>query len=146
MNWWFRFLMTYLTKRYVLPMYCNINQIQKWTNRIEIQMVSNKPIWAFWIFSCPYLHFSSTFKLQTSFQFTAKGHLNSEWIYESSFLPKYEPIMIRISALSVLCYTTIFGSYFGRNDEFINSFWNLLTFIFPCFPKKLTNMYQLSCL
>ena len=23
---------------------------------------------------------------------------------------------------------TIFGSYFGRNDSFINSFWNLLTF------------------
>ena len=23
---------------------------------------------------------------------------------------------------------TIFGSYFGRNDDFINSFWNLLTF------------------
>ena len=22
----------------------------------------------------------------------------------------------------------IFGSYFGRNDNFINSFWNLLTF------------------
>ena len=22
----------------------------------------------------------------------------------------------------------IFGSYFGRNDDFINSFWNLLTF------------------
>ena len=24
--------------------------------------------------------------------------------------------------------STIFGSYFGRNDDFINSFWNLLTF------------------
>ena len=23
---------------------------------------------------------------------------------------------------------TIFGSFFGRNDDFINSFWNLLTF------------------
>ena len=25
---------------------------------------------------------------------------------------------------------TIFGSYFGRKDDFINSFWNLLTFNF----------------
>ena len=25
---------------------------------------------------------------------------------------------------------TIFGSYFGRNHDFINSFWNCLTFIF----------------
>ena len=24
---------------------------------------------------------------------------------------------------------TLFGSYLGRNDGFINSFWNLLTFI-----------------
>ena len=24
---------------------------------------------------------------------------------------------------------TIFGSYFGRNDDFINFFWNLMTFI-----------------
>ena len=28
---------------------------------------------------------------------------------------------------------TIFGSYFGRNDDFINSFWNLLTFRKNCF-------------
>ena len=33
---------------------------------------------------------------------------------KSSFLPKYEP--------------KISGSYFGRNDDIINSFWNLLTF------------------
>ena len=25
---------------------------------------------------------------------------------------------------------TIFGSYFGRNDDFIYSFWNLLTFTY----------------
>ena len=36
---------------------------------------------------------------------------------KSSFLPKYEPNIVRISAT-----LTIFGSYFGRNDDFINSF------------------------
>ena len=46
---------------------------------------------------------------------------------KSSFLPKYEPKIVRISALySVAQYRaeilTIFGSYFGRNDDFINSF------------------------
>ena len=45
---------------------------------------------------------------------------------KSSFLPKYEPKIVRISAL--YCATlqgrnlTIFGSYFGRNDDFINPF------------------------
>ena len=52
---------------------------------------------------------------------------------KSSFLPKYEQKIVRISALlSVVQYRaeilTIFRSYFGRNDDFINSFWNLLTF------------------
>ena len=53
---------------------------------------------------------------------------------KSSFLPKYEPNIWRISALYCVPHyraeiLTIFGSYFGRNDDFINSFWNLLTFI-----------------
>ena len=55
---------------------------------------------------------------------------------KSSFLPEYEPNIVRISALCTVPYytkysaeiLTIFGLYFGRNDDFINSFWNLLTF------------------
>ena len=48
---------------------------------------------------------------------------------KSSFLPKYEPNIVRISALFYLAeILTIFGSYFGRNDDFINAFCNLLTF------------------
>ena len=43
---------------------------------------------------------------------------------KSSFLPKYEPKIVRISAR--YCYRaeilTIFGSYFERNKDFINSF------------------------
>ena len=51
---------------------------------------------------------------------------------KSSFLPKYERKIVRISArLSVAQYRveilTIFHSYFGRNNKFLNSFWNLLT-------------------
>ena len=55
---------------------------------------------------------------------------------KSSFLPKYEPNIVRISTL--YCATLQgrnpslqlldFGSYFGRNDDFNNSCWNLLTF------------------
>jgi hypothetical protein len=45
---------------------------------------------------------------------------------KSSFLPKYEPNIVKISALYLPHYRvqilTIFVSYFGRNDDFINSF------------------------
>ena len=45
---------------------------------------------------------------------------------KSSFLPKYEPKIIRISSLQ---YDTVQGSsYSGRNNDFINQFGNLLTF------------------
>ena len=53
----------------------------------------------------------------------------SEWIYEVIVSPK-----IRTKNCQDFCphYTaeilTIFRSYFGRNDDFINSFWNSLTF------------------
>ena len=54
-------------------------------------------------------------------------------LMKSSFLPKYEPNIVRISALCTVPHYraeihTIFGSYCGRNDNFINSFWHLLTF------------------
>ena len=41
-----------------------------------------------------------------------------------SFLPKYEPKIVRISAWAQYRAEifTMFGSYFGRNDNFINSF------------------------
>ena len=51
---------------------------------------------------------------------------------KTSFLPKYEPKFVRILPCSVTQYRaeilTIFCSYFGRNDDFKNSFWNLVTF------------------
>ena len=46
----------------------------------------------------------------------------------SSFLPKNEQ---KLSNCFVVCMAeilTIFCSYFRRNDDFENSFWNLLTF------------------
>ena len=43
---------------------------------------------------------------------------------KSSFFPKYEPKIVRISARSMAHYRaeilTIFDSYFGRNDDFID--------------------------
>ena len=54
------------------------------------------------------------------------GKFQNEFM-KSSFLPIYEPKIVRISALlSVAQFRaeilTIFRSYFGRNDDFINSF------------------------
>ena len=42
-------------------------------------------------------------------------------VMKSSFLPKYDQKIIRISAL---CSEGRNCSYFGRNDDFINSFLN----------------------
>ena len=45
---------------------------------------------------------------------------------KTSFLPKHEPNIVKISALYLPHYRveilTIFVSYCGRNDDFINSF------------------------
>ena len=82
---------------------------------------------------------------------------------KSSFLPQYERNILRISALASkkwlnqkFYYTNsafifwfdlslearaefqiIFRLYFGRNDDFINLFWDLLTFMYSSvlFPK-----------
>ena len=50
---------------------------------------------------------------------------------KSSFLPKYEPKILRMPCIVAQYRTeilTTLGSYFGRNNDFLNSFWNLLTF------------------
>ena len=48
---------------------------------------------------------------------------------KSSFLPKYKQKLSGFLPFVVKAEIwTIFGSYFGRNDDFINSFWNCLTF------------------
>ena len=48
---------------------------------------------------------------------------------KSSFLPKNERIIARISALNVRAeILAIFCSFFGRNNDLIHLFWDLLTF------------------
>ena len=48
---------------------------------------------------------------------------------KSSFLSKYEQKIVKISALTTQGRNPDnFWSYFGRNDDFINSTWNCLTF------------------
>ena len=65
---------------------------------------------------------------------------------KSSFLPKYEPNIVRISArycTTLLTWqkpNTIFGSYFWRNYDFINSFWHLLTFS-HLYTRHLSSVY-----
>ena len=67
---------------------------------------------------------SSTYNLML-----CKGQQISEWIYKASFLPKYRQ---KIAKISALCSegrkqgrnSDNFCSYVGRNDDFINSFWN----------------------
>ena len=67
--------------------------------------------------------------LNNSLPFELKVNKFQNEFMKSSFLPKYEQKIVRTSALTSqgrnpdnFCY------YFGRNDEFINSFWKLLTF------------------
>ena len=64
---------------------------------------------------------------------------------KSSFLPKYEQKIVKISALcSEALYRaeilTIFRSYFGRNNDFINLFWNLMTTIVRILLKKICEL------
>ena len=72
--------------------------------------------------------------MKCKIQFILKFSKFQDEFMKSSFLPKYEPNIVRIYALycATLHYReeflTIFGSYFGRNDDVINPFWNLMTF------------------
>ena len=51
---------------------------------------------------------------------------------KSSVLPKYVQKIVEISALTTQGRNPDnFSSYFGRNDDFTNLFWNLLTFRLP---------------
>ena len=61
---------------------------------------------------------------------------------KSSFLQRYEWKIVRISALCSEAHyraeiRTIFRSYFGRNDDSMNSFWNLLTFRIVRFIRQM---------
>ena len=48
---------------------------------------------------------------------------------KSSFLQKYKQKIVKVSALSTQgTNPDNFSFDFGRNDDFINSFWNCLTF------------------
>ena len=76
-----------------------------------------------------YKYLYEYYRLQ-SYRYLKVSKFQNEFM-KSSFLPKYEPNFVRMSALYTYCATLQgrnFGSYFGRNDDFIDSFWNLLTF------------------
>ena len=68
----------------------------------------------------------------------------------SLFLPKYEQKLSRFLPWVLKAeILTIFGSYFGRNDDFLNSFWNSLTFnkdVLLCIKfLSLWGYYYLRC-
>ena len=66
---------------------------------------------------------------------STKGQKISEWIYEVIVSPKiwtkncknFCPVVLHTAQYRAEILT-IFGSYFGGNNDFIYSFWNLLTF------------------
>ena len=61
---------------------------------------------------------------------------------KSSFLLKNEGNIVRISALNVRAkILAIFCSFFGRNDDFINLFWDLLTFTQGRNPDKICSYF-----
>ena len=91
---------------------------------------------------------SQVFNVFSSTQCFSKGHLNSEWIYEVIVSPKMATKTFpdfcptkqtRIVALFLVSVGSFFGydpclfgraeiwksfgCHFGRNDDFINSFW-----------------------
>ena len=71
--------------------------------------------------------------------------VNFRRIYEVIVYPKIKDFCsaARYSA-EIL---TILGSYFGRNDDFINSFWNLLTFRYlPFYTACLNSSISSICL
>ena len=81
--------------------------------------------------SCPHLKLLLPFKIITPFGTLAvKVSKFQHELLKSSFLPKYEPKSKSCKdgflPCSVAQYKveilTIFGSYFGRNDDFMNSF------------------------
>ena len=96
----------------------------------SLSLVKKWPIWAeFYAFrlGSPYLLWSLFLDRSLNVSKFQNEFMNS------SFLPKYERNIVRISALYTVPHyraeiLTIFRSYFGRNDDFIISFWNLLTF------------------
>ena len=73
--------------------------------------------------------FQLSIDTHSNLRICGKGQLISEWIYEvisqntKETLSRFLPCVVRAEILTIFC------SYFGRNDDFINLFWDLLTFI-----------------
>ena len=69
-------------------------------------------------------------KISTIDLTVTKGQQISQWIFKVIVSPKiwtkklsgFLPCVVRAEVLTIFC------SYFGRNDDFMNSFGNLLTF------------------
>ena len=68
-----------------------------------------------------------------------KGRLNSEWIYEVIVSTKIPIEKLPKSLRSLLEgraeILVIFSWHFGRNDDFINSFWIKLPLVGPFYPQ-----------
>ena len=67
--------------------------------------------------------------LNREIQIRVKVSKSQNKFMKSSFFPKNKQNIARISALNDRAeILAIFRSFFGRNDDFINLFWDLLTF------------------
>ena len=96
---------------------------------LKLEIRSKKKIWGclseyFWKFSTMVFWFQNCSDHLWEKYVLKVSKFQNEFL-KSSFLPKYEPKIVKHYRAEIL---TIFGSYFGRNDDFINWFWNLLTF------------------
>ena len=80
----------------------------------------------------------TTFERSVNFRMNLWSHRFSQNTNEK--LSRFLPSLHRAEILTIFC------SYFGRNDDFINSFWNWLTFnntvfyLHCCYQKKITTL------
>ena len=69
------------------------------------------------------------FELWTKYRFFIKVRQFQNEFMKTSFLPKYEHKIVKfLASLHRAEIVTNFCLYIGRKDDFINSFWNCLTF------------------
>ena len=78
-----------------------------------------KKFWGFFLLSCPITFlFEKKMTFLTVFLLNLYGHMPLDFIvlYRRQFQNEFMPLLHRAEVLTIFC------SYFGRNDDFMNSF------------------------
>ena len=117
----------------------SLHQIRKWRLwTLQLQIVDVKPLYLRWTVSLICISTSLLLKYLLLYMF--KGQTTGNFrmnLWSHRFSQNTNKNLLRFlpSLHDRVKILTIFPSYFGRNDNFIKSSWNCLTFIY--FQKKL---------